>query len=430
MTSGAHSVPRGEWKDGWRLALSSMAGMALTPLVLYTLGLFIQPLEKEFGWSRAFVSSGLTVNAIVAVTLAPFVGMLVDRIGPRRVGIVGVISFCVAFGLLSLNSGSKVQWWFQWLLIALGALALKPTVWLSAVTSRFEKSRGLAIALTMMGASITAIVAPRIAEPIIDGSGWRAAYVTLAVIWGAIVLPLVLAFFFGSHDLARLRGDAADRHDLPHREGVSAKEALRSPTYLKLTLASALSYFAVTGLTVHLVPIVTANGLDRLQAATLASFIGIGALCGRFLAGYWLDRYNPILFGGVVFAMPAVAAAILLGGQHGFATSVAAAAILGIASGTEFEVASFLLSRFFGLRNFGLLMGNIVGLLALIAGISPLFFGYIFDRYAGYEAALTVALILSALASILIFLLSHGARTERAGDRRGSFPAPAGDART
>lgn len=400
---------KGEWKEGWPVVVSAMGGMSLTPLALYTLGLFIEPLQREFGWSRAAISSGLTVNAVVAVTLAPFAGMLVDRMGPRRIGIFGVVFFCAAFALLASSTGSLAQWRLLWLLIGLGALALKPTVWLSAVTSRFHRARGMAVSMTMMGTSITAILAPLIAAPLMERFGWRAAYVVLAVLWGAIVLPLVLAFFYGLRDLIRIRNETAGPISPKYLEGATAREAFLSANFIKLTTACLMSYFAVVGLAVHLVPILTAAGIDRSRAAVLASVLGISAMAGRLFAGYWMDRHNPRIFGAIIFGMPAIASSILLGDNIGLFAALMAAIILGIASGTEFEVASILLSRTFGIRRFGLLMGTIVGLLALIGGISPWVFGYVYDHHSTYFPALLLVLPLSATAGLLIFWMKDQA---------------------
>jgi MFS family permease len=381
--------------------------MSVSPLVNYTMGLFIQPLEQEFGWSRAAITSALTVNAVIAVFLSPFSGMLVDRIGPRRIGIFGVVVFCLAFGSLAMNRGSLYQWWGHWLLISLAVLALKPTVWVSAIASRFDQSRGLAMALTLSGLSLASVIAPLIIGPIIGNFGWRTAYWSIAAIWAAVVLPLTLAFFYGAADLSRARSERPQPIDRSKIPGKGVKEAMLSANYIKLTLACMLSYFALSAATINLVPIMTGEGVSRTEATFLMSVLGIAAFAGRMLAGHWLDNYSAKLFGALIFSIPTVAFALLLRGDLNLANAIFIVVLMGLASGAEFELASFLTAGYFGLRNYGLFLGTIVGLLGMIAGIAPLFFGYVYDQTGNYDIALTVSMPLLLIAGLLMASLNR-----------------------
>ncbi len=412
MASGAAGTVGKEWQRGWLLVLSAGAGLSVSPLGIYTMSLFIEPLEAEFGWSRALIASGMTVTAVVSILLSPFVGALIDRVGPRRIGLCGVVLFCIAFALLSSNGGSIWQWWLLWLLISLAGLCAQPTVWISAVASRFERSRGLAIAMTLCGATATSIVAPLVAGWAIDQHGWRLAYVIVAGVWGAFVLPLLVLCFHGAVDLARTRGAAAE--DAPLREtsqGTSANEALLSWTFIRLAAACALSSFAISGTTVSLMPMLTEKGIDKQQAVYLISLAGGFMLFGRLMAGVWLDRFNPKIFGAICFALPAIGFAIMMGGEVSFELGLLVVAAIGIANGADFEIASFLTARYFGLRNFGLLLGVIVGLLTLVAGVSPVLFGHIYDERESYELVLLLAIPLSICASMLILSLRMATMT-------------------
>lgn len=403
----AVSLPaRAEWKKGWATVLAAASGMSVTPLIVYTTGIFIEPLEQEFGWSRTAINSGLTVNAVIGVLLSPFAGALIDRHGPRRIALGGIILFGIFFALLATNSGSLVQWWGNWLLLAFACLMLKPTVWVAAVASRFEQARGMAVALTLSGSSISSIGAPLVTGTLLALYGWRTAFVGIAVLWCGVVFPLLFFLFYGATDLNRRRATTKNTQAPPQLEGTAAREAFRSANYIKLALACTFSYLAITGTIVNLMPMLVSEGVPRPEAVILLSIMGGAALAGRLLAGYWLDRHNPKLFGIIVFALPIGAFAMLVGSEVNFLAGVLVVILIGISSGAEYEIAAVLISRYFGLRQFGVLFGTVVGLLALVSGVGPALFGFIHDRFGTYELAQILALTTSSLASLVIMTLT------------------------
>ena len=401
-----------ELRKGWSLVVASAAGMSLSPLLPYHIGLFIVPLENEFGWGRALITSGLAVNAVVAVLLSAAFGWLIDRLGPRRIAIPGVILFCALFASLASVSGSALHWWLLWLGLSVCALMVKPTVWAKAIASRFDRSRGLALAVMLSGSGLTGIFAPLIAGFLIGAYGWRVAYVGLAAVYFAVTMPLVVAFFYSSSDQDRQRpaGAVAEPPVMP--TGSAVNDAFRSPTFWKLALAVLLATTVVTGTVVHFVPLAIQFGIAPAKAGILVSVIGIAALSGRMVTGVLLDRINAKYIGGVAFALPAIAFGALLASGGTFPALVAVAILVGLASGAEFEIATYLISRFFGLRNFGTLFGFITGFAALATGLGAPLAGLAFDRLGSYDLAADTAVALSILSSLLILSLPRNARQE------------------
>lgn len=406
MSENDKSRSRGlEWRSGWTLVASAGAGMSLSPIVMYTMGLFIAPLEAEFGWSRTFITGGMMVNAVIGVALAAFVGALIDRIGPRRIAIPGAIIFCVSFAALSANNGLQALWWGLWLLIAIGNLLIKPTVWTAAVASRFVDARGLAIALVLCGSSFSGFLAPMVAGYTIETYGWRSAYLILGIGWMAVALPLIFLFFFGAADLLRTGAGTPAQSTATLKSGLGIREALLSGPFLKLAIGTPIAIFTLTAAIIHFVPMVSAGGLDRPSAIAIASVIGLASIAGRLTTGTLLDRFIGTRVGAVVFVIPLIAYLILLDFDGEIWLAVIVAFLLGFCAGAEFEVASYLSSRFFGLRNFGALFGLIVGLLGLATGLGPVVAGYVYDRFGSYEPALWGAIPLCLLASALIATL-------------------------
>src|SRR5262245_1272708 len=101
------------------------------------------PIEREFSWSRAEISSGLLIVAVINLILAPIVGQLVDRIGARPVGCYGVVLFSASFACLALTP-NILTWWTIWIVVAVTGALITPPVWATGVSRFFARSRGMA----------------------------------------------------------------------------------------------------------------------------------------------------------------------------------------------------------------------------------------------------------------------------------------------
>jgi len=398
----------GEWREGWTLVLASLAGMSLGALMTYTTGLFVAPLEAELGWSRSTIMSGLTVNAVMGGVLAPFMGAMIDRFGPRKIAIPGVLVFCAAFALLSTATLSPIHWWGLWFFIGLGALMLKPTIWTYAIVSRFDQARGLALALALSGAAVTGMLGPVLAHHFIESFGWRWAYVALGATYAAIVLPLLLLFFYSGFELSRGGARAKDAAAAPAAKalpGLDIKNALSAPVFWKIAIATMLVMFPIIGSIVHLVPALTDAGLARSGAVAAASVLGGTAIGGRLVAGLLLDRMNARLLAGIAFMLPAPACLLLLGFDGDLVMAIVIAVMFGVCTGAELEMSSYLASKHFGLRNFGTLFGIVAGLMAIASGLAPALAGLAYDLRGSYQTALIGGAVLAVIAGVLIFSL-------------------------
>lgn len=401
-----HQGAAAEWRGYWYLPVIAALGYATSVIHVYALGPFIEPLQAEFGWGRAQISFGLTVSSFISAVFCIPLGMLVDRIGPRRIGLIGVLLMCGAFALLSTATGSKANWVLLWTLIAFSTVGVQATVWTSAVNSRFEKSRGLALAITLSGASLSAALFPVLATWLIANYGWRVGFSGLGGLWVVVAFPFLLLFFRGAQDLRTVTN--ADRAAAAKvQTGLTIAEGLRSLALYKLLMAAGLFSFTAVGTLVHFVPILTGAGVARLEAAGIASLIGLFSIIGRLGTGFLLDRFKAQNVGAVVFLLPVLGLGLLLvDGANPFYQSLAAAAI-GLTLGAEVDVIAYLAAKYFGLKNFGALYGAMVMALSLGTSFGPLTGGAIFDHYGSYAPFLTLNIALMTISALA--LLSLGA---------------------
>ena len=395
---------KSEWRKFWPLPFAAGLGYATAVMYVYAMGPFIAPISQEFGWSRAQVSSGITIAAFFSAIFCIPIGMLVDRVGPRRVGLFGALMMCACVALLGTATGSELNWIALWGLLAVSTLFVQATVWTSAVTSRFEQSRGLALAITLSGASLSAAVFPLLATWLIDYTGWRQAFMVMAAVWVVLVFPILLLSFRGANDKLR-NPQASVTHTVKKLSGVSLSQGLRSTALYKLVMAGGFFSFTAIGIVVHFVPILTGAGAEPLAAAGMASLVGIFSIIGRVGTGFLLDRFPGHLIGGAAFVIPVIACTLLLFDGANPLSQALAAAIFGLTLGSEVDVIAYLAARYFGLKNFGALYGAMVMALSLGVAFGPLGAGAAYDLYGGYAPFLYLTMVLMALSAVALFSL-------------------------
>ncbi len=398
-----------EWRAHWPVVLAACAGVAISTLNTYSLGVFMQPLQAEFGWSRAAIASGQTIAGVSTVIMAPLVGGMIDRFGPRRIGIPGVTILCLLTALLSTAGPSVRSWQGLWMLLALINVAILPNVWTAAVTSRFFAGRGLALAVTLCGSGLGSMITPVLSVHLIDALGWRHAYLGMAGIWGAVVIPVLILFFRGARD--QKNHVAVPKSGQPSRQAgraalTSALEILLTARFLRLALATLLIASVIVPLAVTLVPILTSRGLARGEAASIASLMGIASICGRLMIGYLLDRVNARVLASIVVCIPIVACLLLISNTGSHFGAIAAVVATGLSLGAELDIVAYLTSRYISLAHFGLAFGALAGLITLGGGgLGPLALGSTFDHFSSYVPALWVAIPMCMSASLLFLSL-------------------------
>lgn len=399
-----------EWRQGWGVVLSGAVGMALASTSVYSVGVFMAPLEKEFHWSRAEISAGLTINTVLAVLVSPFIGLLLDRVGVRRIGTIGVVAYCSVLACLSFAGPSIWSWWFLWLMLGTAGLCIKPTVWTTSVTSLFSSSRGLALSVMLCGTGLGSSLTPMVGNYLIEALGWRQGMMGLAGFWFLLVAPPVFLFLTSAKDrqnAAERKPDFADAGPVPELPGATVRDGLLSLRFLRLALAGFLTCLVVVSFVSNLIPILSDRGFTRQEAANLAGIIGFSSVVGRLAGGYLLDRVNGNIVGAVSVALAIIPSALLLAYPGSVTVTGFAVLILGLSLGAELDAVAYLATRHFGLRNFGVLFGTISGLLAFATGLGPLLVSYSFDLTRSYDFALMAYLPLSLIAAAMFASLGR-----------------------
>jgi MFS family permease len=350
------------------------------------------------------VTLGLTIATLIQALFGVPIGILVDRVGPRPLGVIGVMLACAAFALIGLAAnGSQWQWYGLWVVMAFATLPVQATIWTAAVATRFEASRGMAFAITLCGASVAQALFPWLGAKLIAANGWQTAMGIQAAIWAAIAVPVIVLFFRGARDAKGIQPAAAPV-ELP---GFGFIEGLKSPVYLRLLLASLLFTFVALALVVSFIPIQTDAGMNAVAAGELAVLIGFFAIAGRLSTGLLIDRFRANLVGAAIFGLPILACLsfLYLGPEGAFL----AAALIGLTVGAEVDVIVYLATRHFGLKAFGALYGGLLVALSLGTALGPLAAAKVYDETGSYAAFFWAGIGCMIVAVVLLASLPRAA---------------------
>lgn len=378
-----------EWRKYWPVVAATAAGMSLAALLSSVFGVMLGPLEEEFGWSRAQISSGPAVVSMMGLFLATPAGFLIDRLGARRCGIITVL---ISFASIAAMSAVENlwHWWAAWALFGIPA-AFTSTVWLAPVSTIFTAGRGMAIAITISGTGISMALAPGIAEYFVENHGWRTGFRVLAAVWLAGTLPLVLAF------IPRLRPPRSA--DLPQDEaapaelaGLTPREGFASATFYLLFGASLVSAMTGVALVLNLVPVLTFTGLARVEAVAIAGSMGIASILGRLIGGVLMDRYDVrrLAIGASLVSLIFPLTLLFLPGI--FWAAFAGVMAYGLTGGMKMNAIVYLTSTHLGPRSFGLFYGAISITTTLAQGIGPLAANHIYDLTHSYAPVMWAAI--------------------------------------
>jgi MFS family permease len=411
---------------GWWVVLTSAFAVFWgVPITVYSFSVFLKPLILDFHSTRAAVSLAFTLRSIVDAICIPFVGWLIARFGTRRV----ILPAAVIFGLMLLSirvmSGGIGQFYVFYVAFALaGSVGFGPLAYGNVVSFWFDRRRGLALGLTMLGIGCGAMILPPFAQLLIVHFGWRGAYAILGLVVLLVPLPIVAAFLKEKPQVMGLLPDgvAAQVAAQAHADavGVTASEAWRSPEFWLIVCALFLVGASVQGCIVHTASMLSDRGVSEQTAALGSSVLGAAVMIGRVGTGYLLDRLFATRVAACFFVCVAAGVGLfLLGGPPWLA--FLGAFLTGLGLGAEVDIIPYLVGRYFGLRWFAYIYSVVLAIFVLSGAVGPLLMGWSFDLTHSYRASLVAFLAASLSAAFLITRL--GPYRYRARDSRQSVLA-------
>jgi MFS family permease len=388
---------------GWWVVATCAVGLFWgPPVTVFSFPIFLKPLMQEFHAGRAAVSLALTLNLVISALTAPLTGWLVGRYGARRV----MLPAAAIFGalLLSTRLFSTTLWHFYVFYAALGVVAhgLGPIPCGYVVSHWFDRRRGLALGLMMIGLGLGAMIMPSFAQQLIVTHGWRAAYSILGSAVLLVVFPVVAVLLKENpHDLGLLPDGKSPKKSTALGvvvvSGLSARDAWHSGTFWLMVSTFFFVSASAQGCVIHLAAMLTDRGITAQTAALGSSVVGAALLIGRVGTGYLLDHLFAPRIAAVIFGGSALGICLLWWGTAPFA--FAGGFLVGLGLGAEVDLIAYLTSRYFGLRAFGEIYSSLFSAFALAAAFGPLIMGKSFDLTGSYRTPLAAFLVATLLAA-------------------------------
>ena len=397
--------PRSEFTLGWKVLVAAMLGVACgaSPIPYNSIGFLLGPLHDEFGWSFRDISLGLTICGIAGSVLVPVYGSLSDRLGVRPVALWSLLAFGLSFGALAFIPPSLAGYWGLWLVVGVVGFGSTPVTWTRGVSLWFYRRRGLALGITLIGTSLTAILVPPLAAYSVQYFGWRLTFPILAILPLLIALPIGLRLFREPRPEQR-PPELTVGGVLP---GVTLQQAVSGYRFWLIWASILCVAFAYGGVFVHLAQMLIGHGFTITAAAGIVSTQGLAILAGRVGTGYLLDRFWAPLVTLPLLSAPAIACWLLAGDGLTPALAVLSAVILGLATGAETDLIAFLAGRYFGMAHYGKIYGMLYLPFGLASAVSPAVYGWVRDTTGTYDAMLYVAIGLFITGAVMLLGLGR-----------------------
>jgi MFS family permease len=383
---------------GWGVCVAAFVGVMVSfaAIMPYTFSLFLEPLSKAFGWHREAMSSAFGIAAITIAVFSPGIGMLLDRLPPRRIILPSIIVFALAYMSLSRLTPNITRFYLTYFILGVVGNGTAQLAYTRAVLTWFQKRRGIALALVLTGSGTGSIVIPLIAEAVIHKYGWSDAYIVLGFI-ALLGFPLTAL-------LVRNRPIHHAQLDRGFSTGSSVGAALRGAIFWVLAAMIMLEAFGSNGLLSHLAAMLTERGVSGESAALALSVMGATGILGRLTTGLLLDRFfAPYV---AVFMLGTSSVGIFIYMSASTATAaLTAAAILGYGLGSEADVVPYLIARYFGRKHFAALYGLTWTAYAIGGAIGPIVVGHFYDRAGSYQPNVIGVLALTCVVGGALCLL-------------------------
>lgn len=418
-------MPRKKIYYGWWIVIASTIMSFLADgSIFYGFTVFFNPIRQTFGWSAAITSFAVSIQRVGGGILAPVVGFLVDRVGPRRLMLFGWTMFGLGF-LLTSRVNSLWAFYGSFLVIALGTSFGYVLVMNTTVANWFIKKRSRALSIISAGMALSGMLVPLLAL-LVEQFGWRTSLVVVGVTLWTVGLPLSLVMRHRPSQYGLLPdGETSVVPDesisvsgvKQGNEGIepdisasvprfTAKEALKTRAFW---LLASIFFFQMIGLgsvSIHIVPYLESLDMPTTIAAIAVTGMLICSLAGRLSLGFLGDFINKRYLIAIAFALQSI-------GLFLFSMITVDKIWLIIlflltyapGYGSVVPLRPALLADYFGSRNFGAIAG-LMSIVSMFGGISsPVVAGWIFDVTGSYRLAWRMFSLIIAPAVPLILLI-------------------------
>jgi predicted MFS family arabinose efflux permease len=390
-------------RSRWWIVLAST--MALTcgagAVNILAFGVFLKPLTEDLGFSRGAIGQVMAITTWLSVIGTPILGVLLDRYGARRVLLVGAPLFALATMAQSLMTSSLLVLYALFTLKSALSPGVSPTSIGFAVAQWFDRQRGLALGIGMSGVGLGTFIFPPAVAWMIVNYGWREAFVGMGLMM--ICLSFVPTLLW---QRAPTEAEKAANPDIPQGEkaGLTLRQAVASWRFWALGLSFIVGIVGINGALTQIVVILTDRGAPLAEASKVLAASGVASIAGRLASGWLADRVwgSFVIVGFFILCVIGIA---LIGSGWSEPAPFIGTMCVGAALGCEIDMQTFLVSRYFGLKNLGKIGGLMFGSVAGATGLGGYVSGVAYDHWHSYTYAFIGYGIGLSLACVVLLCL-------------------------
>lgn len=366
---------------------------------MFSLPVFLRPMSQDTGWSVTGISTAMTIGFLAMAGASMVWGNLSDRFGPRPVVLTGSIVLTASLALAS-RAQSLVEFQLLFGLLVGGATAAVFAPMMACVTGWFETQRALAVSLVSAGMGMAPMTMAPLAAWLVTIHDWRGAMLIIACIAAALMIPAALLV---RRPPALDQAEAGAMTEGP-QEGMTVRQAVRSPQFITLMLANFFCCATHSGPIFHTVSYAVTCGIPMIAAVSIYSVEGLAGMFGRIGFGVAGDRFGAqrVLVIGLLAQAFGVLAYAFVGELAGF---YAVAMLVGFIYAGTMPLYAVIIRENFPLRMMGTIIGGTAMAGSLGMSTGPLFGGLIYDHFASYVPmyAASWALGLAAMLVLMTF---------------------------
>ena len=399
------------------MAVASVPSFGARPVMaVATLSVFVVPMTDEFGWSRAQFSGAVSLGALFGLLVSPFAGRLIDRYGS---GVLLSASSAVV-GLCAIGLSLTSPIWSFYALYVPGRAVFSSPLELgtsTAVSNWFIRRRPMGLAYMGIIQGIGLTIFPVIAQVLIDGWGWRTAWLAVGIFTLSTgIIPMLLLMARRPEDMGLEADPEKGRRTVPTSDvaasgappsatdtesNYTVRQALATRAFWLLAIFSVFGFVVQAGVSLHQVPHYIGQGVPTHLAALTASTFAFGQVPGGVFWSFWARRVPLRVLLSVAAATMSVGA-IGTGFSSSLSTGIPMGFLLGVGVGGIHLLLRLTWADYYGRLHLGSIRG--LTLPAQIGGqaIGPIIAGFMYDSTGGYETPFTAFGIIVAFAAVMV----------------------------
>lgn len=403
---------------GWVIVAIAFVSTGVWSGMRTTFSVFLVVLLDQFPWSRAAIAGVQSLSFIVYTFTAPLVGGLLDRFGPRRVILPGIVLLSGGLILCASLQNLLQFYLFYGVIVAFGVTFVSIVPYSTILSNWFEKRRGLANGIAVSGMGLGTFLLVPLTQYVAGTAGWRVAFVVLGGLVFLLLFPISALYLRHRPADVGLEADGKESEKGKKKKELvvldpawaatrwTLKRAAREWRFWSMLIFAFLVIIPIYLLVTHGMRILADHGFDRMTAAFMVAVIGMIGSVFRIFWGWLSDRIGREITYTMGATLIALAALFLLLLESGGNRMYAYLFVFCFGSGWGVTAPTFMSvsADLFQGRTFGMIYGVTEATIGFGSAIGPWVGGFIFDRTGSYYLAFLLAIAVSLLSCLFIWL--------------------------